>query len=36
MEDFASRLDNDLLNESEVLRVASTNSRSPEAINEEV
>ena len=36
MEDFASRLNNDLLNESEVLRVASTNSRSPEAIHEEV
>jgi hypothetical protein len=36
MEEFASRLDNDLLNDSEVLRVASTNSRSPEARNEEV
>ena len=35
MEEFASRLDNDLLNDSEeVLRVASTNSRSPEACNE--
>jgi hypothetical protein len=36
MEDFASRLDNDLLNDSEALRVASTNSRSPEAVSEEV
>lgn len=36
MEEFASRLDNDLLNDSETLRVASTNSRSPEAGNEEV